>query len=201
MHFTRHDIETSTAYAGIGSRIHRNPPCERITKVAIRLRELGFTLHSGAATGADAAFEAGAGESKRIFLPWRGFNNSTSQDFDLPDLAMAARIAADHHPAWSGLSMGEKKLHSRNVFQVLGHDLNTPVRFVLCWTPDGVEHGSKTTRLTGGTGSAIRVASSFGIPVFNMKNPDALHRLAKLLPSPAQQPQAEAAQPHRRPKP
>lgn len=192
MHFTRQDIETSTAYAGVGSRIERNPPCERITKVAIRLQQLGFTLHSGAASGSDAAFEAGAGGAKRIFLPWRGFNHSNSQDFDLPDLALAARVAADHHPTWSGLSMGEKKLHARNAFQVLGADLNSPVRFVLCWTPDGVEHGGKTTRLTGGTGTAIRIATSFGIPVFNMKNPDALHRLAKLLPSPAHQPQNDA---------
>lgn len=201
MQFTRNDIETSTAYAGVGSRMERRPPVELMTKAARRLAEMGFTLYSGAASGSDAAFEAGAGDAKRIFLPWRGFNGSASQDFDLPEFGLAARIAADHHPRWTALSMGERKLHARNTFQVLGPSLSSPVRFVLCWTPDGCESGPLTTRETGGTGTAIRIASSFGIPVFNMKNKDALQRLGQLISPSAQPPQPEAQASHRKVRP
>lgn len=182
--FTRERIQTSMSYAGVGSRIERNPPVGLITKVAARLAALGFTLQSGAATGTDAAFEAGAGGAKRIFLPWRGYNDSTSELFNLPTFDMAARIAQANHPAWGRLSMGERKLHARNAFQVLGADLNSPVRFVLCWTPDGAEHTTDTSARTGGTGTAIRIASSYGIPVFNMRRPNCLKRLALILPSP-----------------
>lgn len=182
--FTRDRIQNSTSYAGVGSRIERNPPVELITRVAARLAALGLTLQSGGATGTDEAFEAGAGAAKRIFLPWRGFNDSASNLYNLPAFDMAARIAQANHPAWDRLSMAERKLHARNTFQVLGEDLNSPVRFVLCWTPDGAEHTRDTTARTGGTGTAIRIASSFGIPVFNMSRPGCLQRLASILPSP-----------------
>lgn len=59
----------------------------------------------------------------------------------------------------------------RSVFQVLGSDLLTPSRFVLCWTPDGCEHHITRSSKTGGTGLAISVASSHNIPVVNMANP------------------------------
>lgn len=40
-----------------------------------------------------------------------------------------------------------------------------------------IEDGTKTTWNTGGTGGAIRLATSLGIPVFNLKNKDAIQRL------------------------
>ena len=51
-------------------------------------------------------------------------------------------------------------------------DLNTPSEFVICWTPDGSE--GTTTRETGGTGQAIRMAKKRGIKVMNLANQSTL---------------------------
>lgn len=170
------------AYAGIGSR--KTPPevLNQMTRIAARLNVLGWTLRSGAAEGADRAFEAGAGGEKEIFLPWKGFMGSRSKliEPETPDLA--AEIASQIHPGWHYLNQAAKKLMARNTRQILGHALGDPVLFVLCWTPDGCESGGTRSSVTGGTGQAIALASGrFSIPVFNLKNADALDRLAEFL--------------------
>lgn len=167
-------------YAGIGSR--KTPPAvlDYMRRVAARLAALGWVLRSGAADGADTAFEQGciaAGGQSEIWLPWRGFNNHADTGF-YPTSAHVA-IAETVHPFWERLSRGPRALHSRNVGQVLGADVVTPVSFVLCWTPDGCETESSRTRDTGGTGTAIVLAHRRGLPVFNLAQPDARDRLAR----------------------
>ena len=162
-------------YAGIGSRRTPERVLAHMAKIAARLSELGWSLNSGGADGADLAFAYGAGE-KTVFLPWPGFNGQMGTVAADP-AAMA--IAEQFHPAWERLSAGARKLMARNVHQILGVDLQTPVKFVICWTPDGAE--TRTTIQTGGTGQAIRVAIAHGIPVFNLANADALERLKSIL--------------------
>lgn len=145
-------------YAGIGSRETPTEVLTRMTKAATWLASKGYTLRSGAAAGADSAFEAGAGDTKEIYIPWRGFNGSSSPLWRIPEAAFT--IAADHHPAWTRCSDAVRKLHARNVCQILGQSLDTPVDFVLAWTKDG--------GATGGTGQAIRIAQALDIPVFNL---------------------------------
>lgn len=48
---------------------------------------------------------------------------------------------------------------------------------VVCWTPDGCESQATRTKATGGTGLAIALADSMGIPVFNLRNAGALERV------------------------
>ena len=48
----------------------------------------------------------------------------------------------------------------RNGYQVLGYDLKTPSKFLICWTKDGKE--------TGGTAQAMRIAKDYKIPVYNL---------------------------------
>lgn len=175
---------TKLLYAGVGSRLTPMPILGLMRKLGFRLAELGYTLRSGAADGADAAFEAGcdeAGGSKEIWLPWRGFNGheDTSLFASTKHYAVASRL----HPAWLSLKPSVRKLHARNVGQVLGSDLSTLVSFVLCWTPDGCESQSQRTRDTGGTGMAIALAGEHGVPVFNLHRIDALKRLAPLVRS------------------
>jgi hypothetical protein len=64
--------------------------------------------------------------------------------------------------------------------QVLGEDLMHPSEFVVCWTPDGCERHEDRGLVTGGTGTAISVASQMGIPVFNVYNPDSWHTVAAM---------------------
>jgi hypothetical protein len=54
-----------------------------------------------------------------------------------------------------------KALLARDMQQILGADGETPCDFVVCWTPDGLD--------SGGTGYAIRCATDYGIPVYNVQ--------------------------------
>lgn len=168
----------SRCYTGIGSRSTPPKVQKTIERVAARLEELGYTLRSGGADGADSAFEAGCSK-KQIFLPWPGFNGRKSEFQGVTGEALL--LASVLHPKFGRLSESAQKLMARNGFQVLGPDLRTPSDFVVCWTPDGVETEAERSYKTGGTGQAIALADRWGIPVFNMARPDALHRLAERL--------------------
>lgn len=120
---------------------------------------MDIELQSGAADGADKAFERGCDAAcgrKRIRLPWRGFNGYGSGLFDLPEEAF--RIAEAFHPAWKNLTPAAKKLMARSSFQILP-DLQTPVDFVLCYTEGGSGNG--------GTGQALRIARHYTVPIFD----------------------------------
>lgn len=165
-------------YAGIGSREtpeHVQTMMQHIAKVLANNR---WTLRSGAAGGADSAFELGAlqsGGTKEIYLPWNGFNSAYHQplnDYIVPDdaqFSQAMLIAKSFHPAWHRCSQGAQRLHARNAFQILGLNLDTPADCVICWTPNG--------KATGGTGQAIRMAEYYEVPVFNLFNTADLNRL------------------------
>ena len=123
----------------------------------------GITLRSGAADGADTAFEEGCDlkqGAKEIFLPWRNFNEHDSQYWRI-GLA-AYEMAALHHPAWNKLPQSHRKLISRNTYQIMGKTLDEPALFVVCWTPGG--------KITDGTGFGITLANYYEIPVFNFGN-------------------------------
>lgn len=159
-------------YAGVGSR--ETPPAVQdfMRDIAARLARRAYLLRSGAADGADTAFEDGCkavGGRMEIWLPWKGFNEHADTGF-YPTEAHAA-VAATVHPAWDRLTRGPRALHSRNVGQVLGRGLDQPVSFVLCWTRDGCINDATRTEDTGGTATAIVLAARRGIPVFNLFNP------------------------------
>lgn len=157
-----------TRYTGVGSRETPTEILDFFTRISFWLGRQGWILRSGGAGGADSAFEQGAiraEAAKEIYLPWGRFNGNPSRLFDLDTGNAAAQIAAGVHPAWGRLTQGAKKLHARNVFQVLGADLMTPSKFLICWTSGGLD--------TGGTRTAIVLAKQHGIPVFNFGEPAA----------------------------
>jgi hypothetical protein len=166
-------------YAGIGSRSTPAHVLKQMESLARGLSQKGYTLRSGGAKGADTAFEKGArtidGPAPEIYYA----EDAAPTKSDAAE--WAHRIAREHHPAWHALrSPYVRNLMARNTFQVLGYGPQEPVsRFVLCWTPDGAEKA--TSRDSGGTGQAIRLAIANGIPVFNLANGDAIARLNLLL--------------------
>ena len=64
-------------YTGVGSRSTPQDIMELMTQVATKLEALGYSLRSGAADGADTAFENGVINplNKQIFIAWEGFSN------------------------------------------------------------------------------------------------------------------------------
>lgn len=163
------------SYAGIGSRSTPPDILVFMEKIAKRLSKLGFILRSGGADGADSAFEKTA-ILKEIYLPWENFRGNKSI-YTEPKY-QAYSIAKEIHPAWNRLNSTAQKLMARNSHQILGIDLKTPCHFVVCWTPDGCETKETRAIKTGGTGQAIELANINNIPVFNLKNDDAMDRLA-----------------------
>lgn len=159
-------------YAGIGSRKTPDYVLKWMRGFGCVAARLGFLLRSGGANGADITFEIGCdtfGGLKEIFLPWPEFNGSTSllHTPSTDAFELAEQIYGDR---WNLLSHGSKKMMARNCHQILGPDLDDRVDFVVCWTPDGATTAEERSKATGGTGQAIALASSLGIPIFNVKN-------------------------------
>ena len=169
---------TYRAYAGIGSRKTPASVSVFMTRIAIELAIRDFTLRSGGAQGADQAFGLGS-TRKEVYLPWRGFEGSDSPYIVQP--GPAGEIASQFHPVWDRLSQGAKKLHSRNAHQILGQNLDTPVKFVICWTPDGCFNQATRKSSTGGTGMAIAIADHYNIPVFNLMRAEHYDRLRAMV--------------------
>lgn len=152
-------------YTGIGARKTPTDIIDLMTEIAMSLEKYEFILRSGGAEGADAAFEAGC-SNKRIYLPWNGFNSKYADSVSYTVPNYNEEWVEDYHPNTSRLSAKGYKLMSRNTYQVLGDDLNTPSKFVICWTKDG--------KASGGTGQALRIAKDYNIPIHNLYNKDSL---------------------------
>lgn len=166
-------------YAGIGSRETPADIQRLMTAIAFGLAERDFILRSGGARGADSAFEDGAGLSKEILLPWKGYENNPSPLFKVPKEALT--LARTLHPLWDDLTDGARKMHARNCCQILGETLDRPVSFVVCWTPDGLSNEKDRTRKSGGTATAIVLASRRNIPVYNLQQTVLRNAFAKEL--------------------
>lgn len=156
-------------YTGIGSRETPTEILDLMHRIARHFTAQAWWLRSGGARGADTAFEEGADlNEKEIYLPWKDFNNNPSKLYT--PTADAYLIASTIHPIWESLSYSAKRVHARNVHQVLGRDIQTPSELVICWTKDGARSEQEATRESGGTRTAIVVADRYGVPVLNLRN-------------------------------
>lgn len=157
-------------YTGIGSRETPLDLQTLMTKIAIALSNDNWILRSGGADGADAAFERGA-MYKRIYLPWNGFNDRYVDNYSYVVPPYNFEMVSDYHPQADYLSQAATKLMSRNSYQVLGDNLDTPSKFLVCWTQGG--------GLKGGSAQAIRISKDYKIPVYNLFNDKDLDNLCK----------------------
>lgn len=171
-------------WTGVGSRDTPYKYWRQMRLLAKRLAELGYCLRSGKADGADAVFQEGVqlvGKDARaeIYKPWKSFNTHVNGDSytlesglvvkswwdidatKLPKFKEAEDIASEIHPAWSRLKQGARSLHTRNVFQVLGPNLDHPSDFLVCYAP------SQSQSVKGGTRTAYELAKLYNIPCFN----------------------------------
>lgn len=148
-------------YTGIGSRETPHHILTLMTEIAKILDNIGYTLRSGGADGADTAFALGSSR-REIYIPWKNFNKVFDGIYT-GNVEEGMILAAEIHPAWHRCSYGAKKLHSRNTFQILGpNPLSQPIKtdFVVCYT--------KNAEIIGGTATAIKLAIKNDIPVFNL---------------------------------
>lgn len=162
---------------GIGTR---NPPCQndgtlmpRLESVMRQIGEVaiqrGWLLRSGGADGMDLLFEYLWPDNKEIFIGWNGFNgrhhgkNGAICIEDPAILKRAEQIAKHIHPNWRALKPKGKQLHTRNIFQVLGSELDLPSDiciFLAPMTPSG--------DVSGGTRTAVTLCRELKIPTYNL---------------------------------
>ena len=187
-------------YTGVGSRETPIEIQKVMVNVAEKLASAGWTLRSGAAVGADQAFELGwfqwfcsqtpwppAGKVQaEIYIPWEGyekhdrdgcFGANIDPAKDNPSLYRQALVWAEQtHPNWAACKRGARAMHARNVYQVMGQDLDTPSKMLIAWT-----RLTRAGEPMGGTATAIRLAQSKGIQTFNLNKPEDLARIQKYL--------------------
>lgn len=158
-------------YTGIGSR--ETPPeiLQAMETVANWCGLEGVILRSGAADGADSAFERGCdavqGE-KEIYIPWNNFNGRSVREegvYSRGSDQNSSAIAYTLHPVFSNLSVGAQLLHTRNVNQVLGKDSSNPElsHFLVYYAPR-----TRAGAVKGGTATAVKLAESHGVPCWNL---------------------------------
>ena len=174
-------------YTGIGSRQTPTSILLFMTETAKALKDQGYWLRSGHATGADWAFEQGAREQSVIYLPWKSFGqNPYSLDPGRPVLGVPVcdeRKWEHFHDQLVYLGIRTysdtdtiTKLQGRNYAQVLGHlPTSPPSNFVLCWCP------VVNDQPQGGTATAIKLAQHCNIPVYNLYLPGVKEQVCSLI--------------------
>lgn len=184
-------------YTGVGSRETPKDIIELMEKIGFELASKGWTLRSGGAVGADQAFERGMFKCvgydqpygwtpAEIYLPWDGYEdhhknthgnlNILPSYIKLDDERIAEGMAMAIRPAWEVCKQGARKMHTRNVFQVLGRTLDQPSKMLIAWTRLD-KHGNPK----GGTATAINLAKEHigESGVFNLAKPEHFERISK----------------------
>jgi len=181
-------------YTGVGSRETPQHILDLMKKTGRALASQGWTLRSGGAKGADNAFELGwldwhvnntrgfSTPLAEIYVPWSGYEGHdrgglfgaiiVPSDIHFEIESIAEGMAMAIHPAWEACKQGARKMHTRNVFQVLGKDLDSPSKMLIAWTRLDGKGNPK-----GGTATAINLALENGVKVFNLNRPEDFDRV------------------------
>jgi len=161
-------------YAGIGTRYLNEEQEKLCISLSRYLGTNGYTLHTGAAEGADQTFAVGAfsvGARVVFHLPWKKHSaefidllpphhralldvrvlRTNKRDRDDDAFTSVARF----HPAPDHLSWGASCLHARN-YRIIAPEKF--VDFVLALPSPG----------GGGTMQGVRIAAHYGIPVIRL---------------------------------
>lgn len=138
-------------YAGLGDKEVSENAGSIIFNVGKKMAENNYLLRSGGAEGVDTFFEKGCDlvkGNKEIFTPWVKSNKYKE----------AEQIAKGHTAVWFKPKGIVQKILTRNVFILLGKELNKPVDLVLVW-----QNGE-----TDVYRHLVRTAASYNIRVYNL---------------------------------
>ena len=143
---------THTFYTGVGNRKAPREALDLCREVGRELALRGLTLRTGEDKGTAQEFHAGACDTPDGQVTvYRAKDVSLTRDAWAFDIAVRAVGSA----AWLRYGHNERLLCARSVMQVLGHDGQTPSKFLLCWL------WSADPRMQDGTRVAARVADDW----------------------------------------
>lgn len=154
-------------YTGVGSRRTPENILDLIEKISTKLDGLGYTLRSGGAKGADIAFEV-ACTNKIIYLPFKEYRPEDFYHFGVTDEHI--EYSMKFHPKPEYPTEFQKHYLGRNLYQVLGHNLKTPSKFLIAWW---------NPEKPSGTSHTARIAKAHNIPCFNLFDLKTKERLEK----------------------
>lgn len=163
---------------GIGTRkVPRAKDGAVDTRLLRLIQEIGrasgpgnWTLRSGGADGMDTLFEVHWAGPTEIYIPWPGFRNRfdgcSGAIVPVASERQALAIAETIHPNWKACSPTAKKLHARNINQVLGELLIMQSDACIYYA----DIDPFTSEPLGGTRTAVMLCRSLNIPTFNLKS-------------------------------
>ena len=159
-------------YTGVGSRETPSEIMDYMSSISWHLSDLGYVLRSGGADGADSAFQCNADpDNTEIWIPWSKFappiagNYITITDAQY-SFAREFLLNNDILPWFDRMKQGAKKLHARNVFQIIGTSCK-PSEFCLYYAEE-----DNNGKVSGGTRTAVEVARLVGVPCYNFYFPE-----------------------------
>lgn len=152
-------------YTGVGSRKTPKEILKLITEIGYKLYLNGWILRSGAAKGADKAFELKVPQKrKRIYTP----KNFDFEEYNYSFCYSEIKSVMDSHLDIDDYNPYCKTLILRDVNQVLGSqktkDHMVKSKFLVCWTP----HPDYNKVSFGGTRFAVRIAVKYHIKIYNL---------------------------------
>ena len=105
------------------------------------------------------------------FTPWKNFNNIESKHYY--NTETAKHVASTNFAGWDKVPDAVKAMLARNVRIVFGDKNRSVVLCLITWSPDGASRAAEVTKDTGRSGTIIKLASTYGIPVINLAKPNA----------------------------
>lgn len=158
-------------FTGIGARTIPSNIFSLLCSIGILLRNNNWVCRTGTARGSDMAFRASY-EARPANLEVYATEDILHNKYGNADLAK--RIVRNYHPCYDEIKYDFcQALLARNVYQILGSDLNTPSEIVFCYTENGL--------VQGGSSIVLRIAQHYGIPIVNLGNPKHLKAIVDYL--------------------
>lgn len=178
----RQEVLDPTIYIPYAITAGKETPPDVIEKLCRMARDFsvkGLTVRIGADGPVENAIDDAVVIKKELILPWKDFNNKNSKFTFTNERAMV--IAKQFHPTFDNMKKGIQLILAKNARLILGNKMDSPARFFLTWTEDGIDNIKHKTAKTGFTGHPIAIASAAGVPIFNLGNPEAERKLNEYL--------------------
>lgn len=143
---------------------------------AKKLSDMGYTVRF--LQGSKAA--AGISDQLKKAEPFFFFKKTELPIFGYTT-PEAIELTGRYQPNWGGVEYTVRPIAAVNANLVLGKNLRSPAELVVLWSPDGITSSRQRTARTRYFGVAVTIAEWYGVPCFNVNNPESKAALIEYL--------------------